>query len=170
MKKFLSIILVLISLHGWTQKSMLVTESFMVEGKVKQPQSFSMQDLSGLQLTSIDSIVITNHLHEKKSVLKNIKGVLLKDVLNKLTIDQANPKLLSEYYFVCIASDNYKAVFSWNEIFNNETGNHVMIITEQNGKKGSSMDNRIALISSADKATGRRYVKGLQKILVERVP
>lgn len=170
MKKIISIILVFISLHGWAQTSMLVTESFMVEGKVKQPQSFSMQDLYGLQLTSIDSIVITNHLHEKKSVLKNIKGVLLKDVLSKLTIDQANPKLLGEYYFVCIASDNYKAVFSWNEIFNNETGNHVMIITEQNGKKGSSMENRIALISSADKATGRRYVKGLQKILVERVP
>ncbi|GEM_PF-6707748 len=94
---------------------------------------------------------------------------MLKDVLSKLTIDQSNPKLLTEYYFVCIASDNYKVVFSWNEIFNNETGKNVCIITELDEKKGASMDNGIALISPTDEATGRRYVQGLQKIIIERV-
>ena len=79
------------------------------------------------------------------------------------------PKVLSEYYFVCIASDNYKAVFSWNEIFNNDTGKSVYIITEQDGKPATALDNRIALVSPKDQMTGRRYVKGLQKIVVERV-
>ncbi|MBC7888690.1 MAG: molybdopterin-binding protein [Ferruginibacter sp.] len=151
------------------QNTTATTESFMVEGSVKQSQTFSLQDLVGLPTLEIDSIVITNHLLERKSTLKNIKGVLLKDVLGKITIDQASPKLLSEYYIVCIAADNYKVVFSWNEIFNNETGRHVMIITEQGGKKVTSMENRIAVLSPTDEATGRRYVKGLQKIIIERV-
>jgi hypothetical protein len=43
-----------------------------------------------------------------------VKGVLLKDILIKVEIDAETPKVLSEYYFVCIASDNYKVVFSWN--------------------------------------------------------
>jgi hypothetical protein len=169
MKKILMAILAFISLEAVAQKTIATTESFIVEGNVKQPQTFSLNDFSGWQMVAVDSILITNDQHERKSVLKKCKGVLLKDVLNKITIDQANPKLLSEYYFVCTASDNYKAVFSWNEIFNNETGKHVLIITEINGKSAAALDNRIALISPNDEATGRRYVKGLQKIIVERV-
>lgn len=38
---------------------------------------------------------------------------------------------------VCIATYNYKAVYSWNEIFNNETGRQVLIITGLDGKAGS---------------------------------
>jgi hypothetical protein len=39
----------------------------------------------------------------------------------------------------------------------------------QDGKPASGLDNRIALVSAKDEMTGRRYVKGLQKIIVERV-
>ncbi|MEP7143998.1 MAG: molybdopterin-binding protein [Ferruginibacter sp.] len=169
MKKLLPGILIFISLQSVAQKTIAATDSFTVEGTVKQSRSFSLQDLADLPMISIDSIVISNHLKARRHAIKNIKGVLLKDVLGKITIDQENVKILSEYYIVCIASDNYKAVFSWNEIFNNETGRHVLIITEQDGKKGASLDGRIAIISPTDDATGRRYVKGLQKIIIERV-
>ncbi len=169
MKKILTLLVVFSTFHVSAQKTIVSTEIFKVEGKVKQHQSFSLQSLSDFPVIETDSIVITNHLLEKKGTIKKIKGVLLKDVLNKVAIDQENSKLLSEYYFVCVASDNYKVVFSWNEIFNNETGSQVIIITEQGGKKSSLMENRIALITLNDQATGRRYVKGLQKIIIERV-
>jgi hypothetical protein len=74
----------------------------------------------------------------------------LKDILNKVEIEAEAPKALSEYYFVCIASDNYKAVFSWNEIFNSATGNFVYILTGHDGKPASALDNRIALVSPKD--------------------
>ena len=98
-----------------------------------------------------------------------MKGVLLKDILEKTEIDSESAKVLSEYYIVCIASDNYKVVFSQNEIFNSNTGNSVYILTEQDGKPASALDNRIALVSPKDQMTGRRYVKSLQKIVIERV-
>lgn len=107
----------------------------------------SLADLFSYKSYSIDSIVITNHLHERKSTLKNIKAVLLKDILSKVEIDSENAKVLSEYYFVCIASGNYKAVFSWNEIFNNDLGRSVYILNGNDGKPASVLDNRIALIS-----------------------
>lgn len=169
MKKLLTAVLIFVSIQLAAQKQISTTDGFIVEGSVKQSKTFSLEDLAGLPVKEKDSIVITNHLLERKSTLKKIKGVLLKDVLNKVTIDQENPKLLSEYFIVCIASDNYKAVFSWNEIFNNETGRNILIITEYDGRKGNAMDNRIALITLNDEATGRRYVKGLQKIIIERV-
>jgi hypothetical protein len=75
--------------------------------------------------------------------------------LSKVEIDSETPKLLSEYYFVCIASDNYKVIFSWNEIFNNDTGKSVYIIIAQDGKPATALDNRIALLSPNDQMTGR---------------
>ena len=98
-----------------------------------------------------------------------MKAVLLKDILDKVEIDAETPKGLSEYYLVCIASDSYKVVFSWNEIFNSDTGKSVYIIMGQDGKPATTLDNRIALVSPKDQMTGRRYVKGLQKIVIERV-
>ena len=145
------------------------TESFSIEGKIKKSLAVSLADLTSYESYFIDSIVITNHLGEKRSTLKNVNGVLLKDILNKVEIDAETPKVLNEYYFVCIAADNYKVVFSWNEIFNNMTGNSVYILTGHDGKPASALENRIALVSPKDEMTGRRYVKGLQKIVVERV-
>ena len=151
------------------QEKIPTTENFTIEGKVKKVITISLADLSSYKTYLLDSIVITNHLGERRSTLKKVKAVLLKEILDKVEFDSESPKLLGEYYLVCVASDNYKAVFSWNEIFNSATGNSVYIITEQDGKPASSLDNRIALLSTKDQMTGRRYVKGLQKILIERV-
>ena len=145
------------------------TESFSIEGKVKKGMTISLADLSSYKSYSIDSIVIANHLKERRSSLKKVKAVLLKDILDKVEIDAENHKVLSEYYLVCIASDNYKVVFSWNEIFNSNTGKSVYILAGHDGQPASALDNRIALVSSKDDTTGRRYVKGLQKIIIERV-
>jgi len=169
MKWILVLVFVLTVFSVSAQKENIpTTENFSIEGKVKKSLTVSLADLSAYKAYSIDSIVITNHLGERRSSLKNVKGVLLKDVLGKMEIDAEAPKVLSEYYFVCIASDNYKVVFSWNEIFNSDTGKSVYIITAQDGKPATAFDNRIALVSPKDQMTGRRYVKGLQKIIIER--
>ncbi len=164
-------------LIGFVMKSTLMqaqhdiqtTSSVNVEGKVKKGFSFSLVELDAYKSISFDSVIIYNHLMEKKKVLKSIKGVLLKEVLMKIEIDISSPKLLSEFYFTCIAVDGYKVVYSWNEIFNSGIGNQAMIITEADGVKAKDRKDRIALLCPADIATGRRYVQGLQKIIIERV-
>ena len=169
MKSFLSFFLITAGLQLHAQKQILVTESFTIEGKVKKVVAVSLAELPSYEIHSVDSIVIKNHLNETKNTLKNVKAVLLKDILEKVEIDVQNPKLLSEYYFNCIAADNYKVVFSWNEIFNTDLGKSIYILIGNDGRPTSALDDRIALISKYDHATGRRYVKGLKKIVVGRV-
>jgi hypothetical protein len=169
MKNGLLLFFISISFSLVAQKPIPTTENFTITGKVKSELTVALADLSTYKTHLIDSIVITNHLGERKSTLKKVKGVLLKDILEKVEIDTESPKVLSEYYFVCIATDNYNVVFSWNELFNNPAGKSVYIITAQDGNWAYLADNRIALISPKDEMTGRRYVKGLQKIVVERV-
>ena len=70
---------------------------------------------------------------------------------------------------VCVASDNYNVVFSWSEVFNTYGGNKIGIIVEADGQQAKDRDDPVALFSAGDRASGRRYVKGLQKIIVMRV-
>lgn len=75
--------------------------------------------------------------------------------------------MLSEFYVTCIASDGYKAVFSLNELSNTVVGDSVLIFTEEADINAQQVPERITLLSAADSATGRRYIKGLQKIIIE---
>ena len=169
MKKILLISMVLATINLAAQKNIETTNEFTVEGKVKNRLSLSLKHLADYQAKHLDSIIIYSHLMESRKTIRNIKGVLLKDIIDKAAIDAESQKLFSEYYITCIASDNYKVVVSWNELYNSIIGESIMIITEADGKSANQLDDRIALLSAADKATGRRYVKGLRKIVIDRV-
>ncbi|HVM87980.1 MAG TPA: hypothetical protein VMT76_07305 [Puia sp.] len=154
---------------AFAQEKFSVSEQLVIEGNVNNRLTFTIKDLSNFPSTAIDSFVIYNHLHERKRALKNVKGALLKDILDKAGISEKNPKLLGEYYFTCVATDGYKVVFSWNEIFNTEVGKGIIVVMEEDGMHAETLPDRIVLLSSKDFSTGRRYIKGLVKIIADRV-
>ena len=119
--------------------------------------------------TAIKDQIIFNHNGEVKDTLTGMSGVPLKTLLASIIYVYDKPKFLNEFYFVFIASDGYRVVFSWNEIYNTETGNNFFIVTEMEGKKLYDVDQRIIFISTADLKTGRRYIKGLEKIEVRQL-
>ena len=144
------------------------SESFTVSGEVLKPETIDRSKLSGYKTVHLDSLRIYSHDMQPKGLMKNIDGILLKEILSAIPLNNENPKVLSEYYIECEATDGYKVIFSWNEIFNSETGNHTMIITSKNGVNMNQLDDRIALITPTDQATGRRYVKWLNRIIIHR--
>jgi hypothetical protein len=151
-----------------TSEAQSPSESFIVSGEVVKPETIDIAKLSGYTTVHLDSLRIYSHDMQPKGLMKNIDGVLLKEILSAIPFNNENPKVLSEYYIECQATDGYHVIFSWNEIFNSETGNHVMIVTNKNGVNTAQLDERIALVSPTDKATGRRYVKWLNKIIIHR--
>jgi hypothetical protein len=144
------------------------SESFTVSGEVLKAETIDISKLSSYAPVHLDSLRIYTHDMQPKGLMKNINGVLLKDILSAIPFNNENPKVLSAYYIECVATDGYQVIFSWNELFNSETGNHVMIITDKNGMSAGQLDDRIALISPSDRATGRRYVKWLSRIIIHR--
>ena len=113
--------------------------------------------------------MIYNHNGEIKDTIKNTKGVLLKTVLSKIEFLYDKPKELNEFYFVFVASDGYKIVFSWNEIYNTPVGDNLFLITESDGKKLKDIAQRIIVTSMGDLKSGRRFIKGLARIEVKRI-
>lgn len=97
---------------------------------------------------------------------KNAKGVLLKDILEKAKIKQNGHKDRN-FYIVARASDDYKATFSWAELFNNPTGENVYVLFEENGKP--IKNGEMILICKNDIKTGARHVYWLKSIEVNKV-
>ncbi len=159
----------LIPIQAFSQPKIDPTDQFVIEGEVVKSTIVSLGDLNKYRTYSNGSFRITNHLKEPRSLLTDLKLVLLRDVLASVKIKTPGPKQLSEYYLIAEASDGYKVVFSWNELFNTAVGEKVYLVLGYDGHKGVQMPNRIALLSTGDYATGRRYVKGLKKLLIKRV-
>jgi hypothetical protein len=168
MKKLVTFLICFIGSAAFAQKEIKPTSEFTISGEVKAAVKITFDDLKKYKSQSIADVIITNHLGEKKSEAKGLKGILLKSVVEKAEINAESPKVLSEYYFVCKANDGYKVVFSWNELFNTTVGESAYIITEKEGKGLDKMTDSILLLSPNDFKTGRRHLKALASIEVRR--
>lgn len=151
------------------QRTIRPTDSLQVTGKIKNPTIFTLANLDTFPKTAIKDQIIYSHNGEVKDTLTGMSGITLKNLLASIKYIYDKPKFLNEFYFVFIASDGYRVVFSWNEIYNTETGNNFFIVTEMEGKKLKDLVQRILFISTADLKTGRRYIKGLEKIEVRQL-
>lgn len=150
------------------QKDIASTSSLTIAGQVSSEKTFSLEDLAAQPAVRIKDVPITNHLGEKRGKARKMRGIPLKNLFAQVVFTSKMPKDLSELYLVCIASDGYRVVFSWNELFNSDTGNHTFIVVEKDGKKLADMPERILLLTASDHMTGRRFVKGLSRIEVRR--
>lgn len=65
------------------QRKMTPTDSFRVTGKVKKESRFTVRQLDSFPQTALKDQVIYNHKGETKDTIKNLKGVLLTEVLKK---------------------------------------------------------------------------------------
>jgi len=142
--------------------------SLQIKGDIAQPVTISFTDLNTYTVHEIKSLDILNHKMEFKKTLKNLKGVWLKDLLNQVKFNVSSPKELSTFYLVCLADDEYKVVYSWNELFNSTTEKNPMIITESDGVSALKKEDGISLVTPGDQATGRRYVKNISQIIIHK--
>ncbi len=169
MNKTLLFLLIALPLGLFAQKDIAPSDSFIVTGQVEQEKTISMEDLQKMPSLIIGDLSITNHNGEPRNTAKEMKGLLLKDLLSDVVFKCESPKYLSEFYFTLIATDGYKVVYSWNEIYNSATGDNIYIVTEKEGKNIAEMKDKILSVCTSDLRTGRRHVKGLSQIVVSRV-
>jgi hypothetical protein len=167
MKKLLLLVL-LYNASAFAQEKWNPTQKFSITGQVTKESVITIDSILQYKVQDIGEMNVTNHLGDFKHKDDQLKGVLLKDILSHTTFKTTSPKLLSQFYFVCQGADGYKVVYSWNELFNTEVGNHVFILTEKNGVKADKMPESLQMSSAADFKTGRRYLHNLDKIIVKQ--
>lgn len=144
----------------------LVNHVIEVKGDVEFPLQLSVDSLKKMKVVTIDNFKVVCQSGEVKKDDKVCKGILLKDILEKAKIKQNGHKDRN-FYIVARASDDYKATFSWAEIFNNPTGENTYVLFEENGKPVKS--GEMILICKNDIKTGPRHVYWLKSIEVNKV-
>lgn len=144
-----------------------LSKKVQVTGEVLIPLTFTVDSLKKMKVVELKDLKIVCQTGLTKDSVESTKGVLLTDILEKAKIAQQEHKDRN-FYIVARASDNYKATFSWAELFNNPTGEKVYVLFEQNGKSLKEKGEMI-LVSMNDTKTGPRHVKWLKSIEVTRV-
>jgi hypothetical protein len=145
------------------------TDSFSIGGEIKNPQVITLSALGAFHTASLNDVASLNHMGQVRGTMKNAKGVLLRDILQKIELNIASPKLLYGFYVECVATDGYKTVFSWNEILNTANGENVYVITERDGKKIAELDDRITILQLYAPGRGHVYIKGLREMIIQSV-
>ncbi|MBW7836878.1 MAG: molybdopterin-dependent oxidoreductase [Sphingomonadales bacterium] len=144
------------------------TDRLAISGAVEHALTFSADDLRQLPLQEVNEVRILNHKGDVVSALKNVKGVRLRDILDKAVIKAPEHNDVKKMVIIATASDDYKAVFSWNEIYNSPLGDGVLVIFEADGKALED-EGPLVTVSTMDIRTGSRHVKWLTGIEVRKI-
>ena len=155
--------------HSFTSEDSVkfYSNTIEVRGDVEFPLNLTVDSLKKMNVVALDSLNIVCQSGAIMNQSVSSRGVLLKDVLNKVRIKQLS-HADRNFYIVACASDGYKAIFSWAEIFNNPTGDHTYVTFEENNnpitRKGAMVLN-----CNNDIKTGPRHVNWLKSIEVKRL-
>lgn len=135
-----------------------------ISGEVETPYTARLEDLKKMPVKTIKDLPIVCRSGATKDTFKISKGTPIKALL-----DKGKPKLPGHFdanhaYVVVTASDGYKVVFSWNELYNTDIGDDVVLIYERDGKPVSAKEGPLVLVSGKDRTTGPRHVRNTQNI------
>jgi DMSO/TMAO reductase YedYZ molybdopterin-dependent catalytic subunit len=147
----------------------LVTDNLVVNGAVEHVLTLSVDDLRIFPLQQVTEIALTRQSGADAGKLENIKGVLLRNILDKAGLVTHDHNDVKKTVIIASASDGYKVVFSWSELYNSSLGDGVLVYFEKDGKPLADDEGHIAMISSKDTRTGPRHVKWLQAIEVRKI-
>lgn len=149
--------------------SKYVTEKITVSGAVEQKLILSVDDLRKFPPQQVRELQIARQSGANVGKLENLKGVLLRDILDKAKVVASSHNDVKKMVIIATASDGYKVVYSWSEVFNSPLGEGVMVFFEREGVPLADDEGRIAMVSAKDIRTGPRHVKWLQAIEVRKI-
>lgn len=95
-------------------------------------------------------------------------GHLMREVLLRAGFGLPNDRGARIAMIEAVATDGYRAVFSWGELFNTAVGDQVMVIDSQDGRHLDALAGPLALRSLADLRPGARHVRNLCALVVRQ--
>lgn len=154
---------------GLKNYAQYVTQSISISGMVEHPDTLTVSDLKNFPSQKIETLQMICQTGANVGKLENVRGVRLKDVLEKAIIKAPEHNDVKKTIIIATASDGYTVVYSWSEVFNTSVGDGVMILFEKDGTSLPDEEGRIAMVSTKDLRTGPRHVKWLQHIEVRKI-
>ena len=135
-----------------------------VGGRVQREVLLTPESLDDFAKVPIADTPLRGRSGDTLRVLSGYSGIRLTDLLDKAQIVAKDHNDLKKTIVVATATDDYKAVFSWNELYNTAVGEGVYLLVARDGKPLGNEEGRFALISLQDSKTGPRHVRWLADV------
>ncbi|WP_346320365.1 molybdopterin-dependent oxidoreductase [Chitinophaga sp. YIM B06452] len=145
------------------------THQVMVKGLIRHAFTCTLNNVDAFRPETRNNLDIVCSSGETKKVLRSFTGISLKNILDSAGIIMERRKDRGKYYIAIKATDGYTVLYSWNDIYNNPTGDNVYLIYRENGQPITE-DGLFVMICANDKVTGPRHVKWVSSIEVGRLP
>ena len=146
------------------QSTMAGTYRLVVSGRVKNPVTLSMNDLRQMDIVETGPLKLICGEGDVKGDLGRCTGVLLTDIINLSEVIAPEHNDTKKMYVVAISGDGYKTLFAWQEIYNSDNGEGIIVVLEKNGVPVYEDYASADLISAKDILSGPRHVKDIRSI------
>jgi DMSO/TMAO reductase YedYZ molybdopterin-dependent catalytic subunit len=163
----------------------VVSDELMVSGAVKNKLTLKVDDLKAFAPDQIVSVTVMRRVESmrqegaaasKSDASRNAdaskevevpsiaRGVRLTAILERAGLANTDPNDWKHTVVLATATDNYRVVFSWPELFNSDLGASVLVVFERDGQPLADREGHIALVSAKDQRTGPRSVRWLRQL------
>ena len=144
-----------------------VTTTLTVKGSVEREITLSVDEMKRLQVQRIDDVRSVREASGTAGASESVRhyvGCLLRDVLERAKPVEKKRMDFRKSVVIATASDGYRVVFSWPELYLSPVGDGVLVVYERDGAPLDDGEGRIALVSLKDTRPGPRHVKWLQSV------
>lgn len=138
--------------------------SLSVCGLVDKTRTFSLKELQSMDVIEVTDSLLACGSGEPKGYIGQLRGVRLTDLINEVPVTISGHNDTKKMYLIVSSSDGYTTVFSWQEVFNTEVGEGIMVLLERDGQAVHGGSGEVDLFSAKDFLTGPRYLKKLAQI------
>ena len=145
-----------IGLLGLAAAESTTAARLVVNGNVAHELSLSVEDLKQLPMLRLDDVRLVREAGSASAaaeVTRRYAGCLVRDVL-----DRAQPvekHRLDLRKSIVTATDGYRPVFSWAELYLSPIGDGVLVVYERDGRPLPDDEGPLALVSLEDTRQGR---------------
>jgi DMSO/TMAO reductase YedYZ molybdopterin-dependent catalytic subunit len=138
-----------------------------VKGSVERELAFTIEELKRFPVQRIEDVRIVRETGSSAGtpeIARRYTGCLLRDVLDRAKLVEKNRFDLRKSVVIVTASDGYRAIFSWAELYLSPIGEGAMIVYERDSAPLADNEGPLALVSLKDLRPGPRHVKWLKSI------
>ena len=144
-----------------------VSATLTIRGNVERELVLSIDDLKRLPVQRFEDARTVREAGTRAAAPETARrytGCLLRDVLERAKPVEKDRFDLRKSIAIVTASDGYRAVFSWAELYLSPIGDGALVVYERDGAPLADAEGPLALVSLKDTRPGPRHVKWLRSV------
>jgi len=143
------------------------TATLTIKGSVERELNLSIGDLKQLPAQRLEDVRLVRETAGASSsteIARRYTGCLLRDVLDRARPVERNRMDFRKSIVIVTASDGYRAVFSWAELYLSPIGDGALVVYERDDRPLPDSEGPLAVVSLKDTKPGPRHVKWAKSI------